>query len=66
MSYFTADRLLLIAVVITLISIDGIYRAWRQRADERIGTRLFTAYTAALLTGSSMAWVGFFLEWEGW
>lgn len=58
----TPDRLLLVAVVVTLISIDGIYRAWKQRADERIGNGLFTFYTVALVVGSGMAWVGFFMR----
>lgn len=60
--YFTPDRLLLIAVVITLISVDGLYRAWLQRADARIGTRLFVFYAVVLGLGSSLAWVGFFLR----
>ncbi len=60
--YLTPDRLLLIAVVVTLISIDGVYRAWLQRADERIGHRLFVFYTTLLAVGSGMAWVGFFLN----
>jgi hypothetical protein len=64
MTYFTPDRLLLVAVVITLISVDGVYRAWRQWEDERIGKRLFTTYTVLLVVGSGLAWLGFLLEWE--
>lgn len=61
--YWTPERLLLVAVVITLISIDGLYRAWLQRSDERIGSRLFATYTVILVVGSSLAWLGFFIEW---
>ncbi len=61
--YFTPERLLLIAVVVTLISVDGAYRAWRQRADERIGPRLFAGYVATLALGSTLAWLGFLVEW---
>ena len=63
MTYFTLDRLLLIAVVLTLISVDGVYRAWQQRADERISPRLFTLYAVSLGAGSGLAWLGFLLEW---
>lgn len=59
----TPDRLLLVAVVVTLISIDGVYRAWLQRADQRISNRLFVFYTVALVVGSGLAWLGFFLRW---
>lgn len=59
--YFTPDRLLLIAVVITLISMDGFYRAWKQREEDRIGQRLFTAYAAVLATGTVLVWAGFFI-----
>jgi hypothetical protein len=59
---FTPDRLLILAVVVTLISIDGIYRAWLQRADERIGKGLFVFYTVALVVGSGLTWLGFFLK----
>jgi len=65
MPYFTLDRLLLIAVVITLISADGLYRAWRQRSEDRIGKRLFATYAGVLLLGSSLAWIGVLLEWVG-
>ncbi len=61
--YFTTDRLLLIAVVMTLISLDGIYRAWRQRASERIDNRLFVVYVTVLALGSGLAWAGFFQKW---
>jgi hypothetical protein len=61
--FWTPDRLLLIAIVITLISIDGVYRAWRQRKEERIGARLFTAFAVTLIVGSGLAWLGFFLVW---
>lgn len=61
--YWTLDRLLLIAVVISLISADGLYRAWQQRREERIGTRLFWVYSATLVTGSSLAWAGFLAKW---
>lgn len=58
--YFTPDRLLLIAVVITLISVDGFYHAWRQRGEEKIGSKLFTTYAAVLGAGTVLVWVGFF------
>ncbi len=61
--YWTPARLLTIAVVITLISIDGVYRAWRQRADDRLDPRLFTTYVTVLLIGDGLAWLGFFVEW---
>lgn len=61
--FWTPDRLLLIAMVMTLISIDGVYRAWHQRKDERIGPRLFTAYAVVLIVGSGLAWLGFILVW---
>jgi len=60
----TPDRLLLLAVVVTLISVDGVYRAWLQRADARIGNRLFVFYAAALAVGTGLAWLGFFLRWR--
>lgn len=60
--YFTPDRLFLIAVVMTLIALDGVYRAWLQREGERISDRLFATYTGVLALGSSLAWFGFFLE----
>ncbi|HEX7069946.1 MAG TPA: hypothetical protein VF190_04030 [Rhodothermales bacterium] len=58
--FFTPDRLLLIAVVITLISVDGLYRAWKQRGEERIGVRLFAFYATALGVGTVLVWTGFF------
>ena len=61
--YFTPERLLIIAVVMTLISLDGGYRAWKQHRDEKIGDRLFVFYVVALATGSSLAWIGFLIEW---
>ncbi len=61
--YWTLDRLLLVAVVVSLISLDGLYRAWRQRSEERIGPRLFLFYAATLAAGSTLAWAGFFIEW---
>ena len=63
--YFTPDRLLLIAVVITLISADGVYRARRQWEEERIGPRLFAGYVGTLALGRTLAWVGFLVEWLG-
>ncbi len=63
MPYWTPERLLMIAVVITLISVDGVYRAWLQRADERIGPRLFVVYTVVLALGSGLVWFGFFVRW---
>lgn len=62
---FTPDRLLLIAVVISLISLDGVYRAWLQRADDQISARLFAFYVAALVAGSGLAWAGFLARWLG-
>jgi hypothetical protein len=59
-TYFTPDRLLLIAVVITLISADGLYRAWIQRGENRIGRRLFTFYATVLGAGTALVWTGFF------
>ena len=61
--YWTLDRLLLVAVVITLISMDGCYRAWQQRKEEKIGVRLFRFYAAMLAAGSGLAWTGFLVEW---
>ena len=61
--YWTLDRLLLVAVVITLISLDGVYRAWKQWKEERIGHRLFMTYAVALSFGSGLAWFGFLVEW---
>ncbi|PSQ80868.1 MAG: hypothetical protein BRD45_03255 [Bacteroidetes bacterium QS_8_64_10] len=61
--YFTPDRLLLIAVVMTLISADGLYRAWKQHQDEKIGDRLFAFYAGTLGLGSGMTWIGFLTEW---
>ncbi len=61
--YWTLDRLLLVAVVMTLISADGIYRAWRQWKEERIGQKLFVTYVSVLALGSSLAWFGFLVEW---
>lgn len=63
--YFTPDRLLLIAVVVTLISADGFYRARRQRGENLIGHRLYVAYAAVLGAGTVMVWVGFLaaLSW---
>ena len=63
--YFTLDRLLLIAVVMTLISMDGVYRAWRQRKAEQISPRLFMIYAGALGLGSALAWLGFLTQWLG-
>lgn len=61
--YWTLDRLLIIAIVITLVSVDGLYHAWQQRTDDRIGPRLFATYAAVLVVGSGLTWFGFFLEW---
>jgi hypothetical protein len=61
--YWTLDRLLLIAVVITLISADGLYRAWHQRLEEKIGQRLFWVYVVSLVSGSTLAWIGFLIRW---
>lgn len=61
--YWTLDRLLLVAVVITLISVDGVYRAWKQWKEERIGRKLFVTYASALAVGSGLAWFGFLVEW---
>ncbi len=61
--YFTPDRLLLIAVVISLISADGLYRAWHQRGDNLIGNRLFTFYATVLVLGTVLVWLGFLTAW---
>ena len=61
--YWTADRLLLVAIVMTLISVDGIYRAWKQHAEEEIGQRLFTFYVVTLGLGSGLTWYGFLVKW---
>lgn len=61
--YWTTDRLLLIAVVMTLISIDGIYRAWKQHDDEQIGSQLFSFYVSTLVFGSGLTWYGFLVKW---
>ena len=61
--YFTPHRLLLIAVVITLIAVDGIYRAWVQHSNDEIGPRLFVFYTGTLTLGSALTWVGFLVKW---
>jgi hypothetical protein len=63
MSHLTPGRLLLLAVVVTLASADGLYRAWRQRTEERIGRRVFILYAVALVAGSSLAWAGFLVSW---
>lgn len=63
MSHLTPGRLLLVAVVVTLASADGLYRAWRHRAEERIGRRVFLFYAAVLIAGSSLAWAGFLVTW---
>lgn len=64
MAYLTAERLLIIAIVVTLVCADGAYRAWKQRVDDDIGPRLFVAYIVALVVGGSLAWIGFFIEWS--
>lgn len=64
MTYFTPDRLLLIAIIITLISADGVYRAWKQRGDELIGPRLFVTYAGVLALGTALVWVGFIVGWQ--
>ena len=61
--YFTPDRLLLIALVITLVSVDGMRHAWKQRQDGTIGDRLYYGYAAALGLGSTLTWVGFLARW---
>lgn len=61
----TLDRLLLLAIVMSLISADGIYRAWQQRQDGRIGHKLFLFFAGALIFGSGLAWFGFIIEWIG-
>ena len=61
--YFTPDRLLLVAVVISLISVDGFYRALKQRQSDVIGSRLFAIYVTVLALGTVLVWVGFLSVW---
>ena len=61
--YFTPERLLMIAVVMTLISVDGARRAWQQHEDGTISGRLFVGYVTALSAGSSMTWISYLLTW---
>jgi len=61
--YWTLERLLMIAVVMTLICMDGVYRAHKQYRDERIGKRLYLIYLTVLGIGGGLAWVGLLTKW---
>ncbi|HET6566925.1 MAG TPA: hypothetical protein VFG50_03105 [Rhodothermales bacterium] len=62
-TFWTPDRLLVAAVVMTLLAADGIYRSWKQRQEEQIGPKLFVFYTGTLTLGSGLTWFGFLLQW---
>lgn len=64
-TFWTPDRLLLAAILMTLLAADGIYRVWKQRREEAIGQKLFVFYTSVLTLGSSLTWFGFLLQWLG-
>ena len=61
----SSDRLLILALVVTAASADGLRRAWRQRQEALISQRLFVTFCVALGVGVGLAWIGFLVEWLG-
>lgn len=61
--FFTPDRLLVLAVVITLIAVDGVRRMLQQRREGGIGELPFRIFLSTLIIGVILAWFGFFLVW---
>lgn len=61
--YWTLERLLMIAVVMTLVCMDGVYRAHKQHREEKISKRLYIGYLIALGAGSGLAWLGVLMKW---
>ncbi len=63
--FFTPERLLILAVVISLMTVDGVRRMLRQRQEGELGKRPFQILVTALGVGTALAWAGFLVVWLG-
>ena len=57
------DRLLILAVVVTLIAADGVRRIMQQRREKSIGDLPFRVFLSALIIGVALAWFGLLIVW---
>lgn len=57
----TPDRLLILAVAVSVLAADGIRRALQQRRDETLGRTPFRLFVGVLGLGAALAWLGYAL-----
>lgn len=63
MTFLTPDRLLILALAVTVLAADGIRRMRRQRKEGELEPRVFQVFVAVLIAGSALAWSGFVIVW---
>jgi hypothetical protein len=61
--FFTPDRLLVLALAVTLLGADGIRRLWKQAKEGDLEPRAFRIMTSMLVAGLLLSWVGVVLAW---
>jgi hypothetical protein len=60
---FTPDRLLVLAIAVTLLGADGVRRLWKQSREGDLEPRAFRIITSMLVAGLILSWVGVLLVW---
>lgn len=61
--FFTPERLLVLALAVTLLAADGVRRVRQQRRSDEIDRRTGRVFLAILIAGSVLAWTGFLVVW---
>lgn len=59
----TPDRLLILAVAISVMAADGIRRMIRQRKEGELADRPFRIFIAVLVAGVAFTWLGYVVAW---
>ncbi|MFW5972377.1 MAG: hypothetical protein ACOCTG_00180 [Bacteroidota bacterium] len=55
----TADRLLVLAIGVTLLAADGYRRLRKQRREGELEDRPYRIFLAVLVVGTLLTWAGF-------
>lgn len=61
--FFTADRLLVLALAVTLLAADGLRRVVRQWNEDELDPRAYRLMVSLLVAGILMSWSGVLLVW---
>lgn len=61
--FFTPDRLLVLALAVSLLAADGVRRLWKQSKEEDVEPRALRVLASMLVAGLVLSWVGVFVSY---